>query len=61
MSIETEFKARMQDQGVILERVVAENAEIKSLILKQQVFSQQLHNEKEELKPFFHQLGEVCR
>ena len=57
--IESEFKTRMQDQGVILERVVAENAEMKSLILKQQEFSQKLHTEKNELKQYLDQLREL--
>jgi integrase len=57
--IETEFKSRMQDQGVILERVVAENAELKSLILKQQEFTQKLHDEKEEMKQSLEEVGNL--
>jgi hypothetical protein len=55
--IETEFKARLQDQGMILERMAAENVELKSMILKQQEVTQKLNDEKEGLKQSLEEIG----
>jgi integrase len=57
--LQTEFRTRMQDQGVILERVVAENAELKSLILEQGDAFRQLRAEKEELKQSLDQWSDL--
>jgi integrase len=57
--LQTEFQERMQSQGVILERVVAENVELKSLIQKQAEISRDLIFKNEELTKSVDDLSEL--
>jgi integrase len=57
--IEGKFQARMENQGVILEKVVVENAELQSRIRKQEEFTQKILSEKDELKQYLDQLREL--
>jgi len=56
--LQTEFQERMQSQGVILEHIVAENAELKSLIQKQEEIFQDLNAKNESLTKCVNDLDE---